>query len=33
VSDDNMSLADGKIVLSKEGADQLIKEIQKKIDK
>ena len=32
-SDDNLSLADGKIVLSKEGADQLIKEIQRKINK
>ena len=30
VSDDNMSLADGKIVLSKEGAEQLIQEIQRK---
>ena len=33
VSDDNMTLADGKIVLSKEGADQLIEEIQKKLNK
>ncbi|MBS8264187.1 AbrB/MazE/SpoVT family DNA-binding domain-containing protein [Mesobacillus boroniphilus] len=28
ISSDNMSLADGKIVLSKEGAEQLIKELQ-----
>ncbi|MGD6819068.1 AbrB/MazE/SpoVT family DNA-binding domain-containing protein [Metabacillus sp. 84] len=28
VSDDNMTLANGKLVLSKEGAEQLIQEIQ-----
>ncbi len=28
ISNDNMSLADGKIVLSKEGARQLAKELQ-----
>ncbi|MCM3575016.1 AbrB/MazE/SpoVT family DNA-binding domain-containing protein [Mesobacillus subterraneus] len=28
ISNDNMSLADGRIVLSKEGAEQLIKELQ-----
>ncbi len=28
ISNDNMSLAGGKIVLSKEGAEQLIKELQ-----
>lgn len=28
ISNDNMSLADGKIVLSKEGAEQLVKELQ-----
>lgn len=31
VSDDNMSLANGKLVLSKEGAEQLINEIQTKL--
>ena len=30
VSEDNFVLADGKIVLSKEGAQQLINEIEKK---
>jgi AbrB family transcriptional regulator, transcriptional pleiotropic regulator of transition state genes len=28
VSDDNMALAGGKLILSREGAEQLIKEIQ-----
>ena len=28
ISNENMSLANGKIVLSKEGAEQLIKELQ-----
>jgi AbrB family transcriptional regulator, transcriptional pleiotropic regulator of transition state genes len=28
ISNDNMSLANGRIVLSKEGAQQLIKELQ-----
>lgn len=28
ISSDNMSLANGRIVLSKEGAEQLIKELQ-----
>ena len=28
ISNDNMSLANGRIVLSKEGAEQLIKELQ-----
>ncbi|WP_079509105.1 AbrB/MazE/SpoVT family DNA-binding domain-containing protein [Mesobacillus jeotgali] len=28
ISNDNMSLANGKIVLSKEGAEQLVKELQ-----
>jgi AbrB family transcriptional regulator, transcriptional pleiotropic regulator of transition state genes len=28
ISNDNMSLADGKIILSKEGAEQLVKELQ-----
>ncbi|GAM13085.1 AbrB/MazE/SpoVT family DNA-binding domain-containing protein [Mesobacillus selenatarsenatis] len=28
ISNDNMKLADGKIVLSREGAEQLIKELQ-----
>lgn len=30
VTDENVSLADGKLVLSREGAEQLIKEIQEK---
>lgn len=33
VSDDNMTLADGNIVLSKEGAELLISEIQRRLDK
>ncbi|WP_197057419.1 AbrB/MazE/SpoVT family DNA-binding domain-containing protein [Pontibacillus halophilus] len=33
VSDDNMSLAGGKLVLSQEGAEELIKEIQSNMDK
>jgi transcriptional pleiotropic regulator of transition state genes len=28
VSDDNIKLADGKLILSREGADILLKEIQ-----
>ncbi|WLR57065.1 AbrB/MazE/SpoVT family DNA-binding domain-containing protein [Mesobacillus subterraneus] len=28
ISNDNMTLANGKIVLSKEGAEQLVKELQ-----
>ncbi|MCL6573468.1 MAG: AbrB/MazE/SpoVT family DNA-binding domain-containing protein [Bacillus sp. (in: Bacteria)] len=28
VSDDNMTLANGKLILSREGAEQLIQEIQ-----
>ncbi|MBO8157653.1 MAG: AbrB/MazE/SpoVT family DNA-binding domain-containing protein [Bacillaceae bacterium] len=32
VSDDNMTLADGKLVLSKEGAQQLMEEIQKRMN-
>ncbi|HZG60905.1 MAG TPA: AbrB/MazE/SpoVT family DNA-binding domain-containing protein [Anoxybacillus sp.] len=28
VSEDNLKLADGKIILSREGAEQLLKEIQ-----
>lgn len=28
ISNENMSLANGKIVLSKEGAEQLVKELQ-----
>lgn len=32
VSDDNLSLADGKIVLSPEGAELLINEIKRKLD-
>ncbi|RSD24447.1 AbrB/MazE/SpoVT family DNA-binding domain-containing protein [Mesobacillus subterraneus] len=28
ISNDNMSIADGKIILSREGAEQLIKELQ-----
>ncbi|MFD1021131.1 AbrB/MazE/SpoVT family DNA-binding domain-containing protein [Thalassobacillus hwangdonensis] len=31
VSDDNLSLANGKLVLSKEGAELLMKEIQSSI--
>lgn len=33
VSDDNMTLADGNIVLSKEGAELLINEIQRRLNK
>lgn len=33
VSDDNLSLLDGNLVLSPEGAEQLIAEIQKNINK
>ncbi|MRG88161.1 AbrB/MazE/SpoVT family DNA-binding domain-containing protein [Salinibacillus xinjiangensis] len=32
VSNDNISFADGKLVLSKEGAQQLLNEIKDKID-
>ncbi|WP_339252586.1 AbrB/MazE/SpoVT family DNA-binding domain-containing protein [Sporosarcina sp. FSL W8-0480] len=32
VSDDNLSLFDGKLVLSPEGAKQLLKEIEDKLD-
>ncbi|HLS08973.1 AbrB/MazE/SpoVT family DNA-binding domain-containing protein [Lentibacillus sp.] len=32
-SDDNFSLANGKIVLSPEGAEQLVEEIQSQLDK
>ncbi|MGA9225135.1 MAG: AbrB/MazE/SpoVT family DNA-binding domain-containing protein [Mesobacillus sp.] len=28
ISSDNLSLANGKVILSREGADQLIKELQ-----
>lgn len=30
VNDDNMSLADGKLILSHDGAQQLLEEIQRK---
>ncbi|MDL4839079.1 AbrB/MazE/SpoVT family DNA-binding domain-containing protein [Aquibacillus rhizosphaerae] len=33
VSDDNLSLADGKLVLSPEGAKSLIEEIQSRFNK
>ena len=33
VSDDNMTLADGNIVLSKEGAELLTNEIQRRLNK
>lgn len=33
VSDDNITLADGKLILSREGAEQLIKEIQDSFNK
>lgn len=33
VSDDNLSLLDGNLVLSPEGAEQLITEIQKNLNK
>ena len=32
VSDDNLTLAGGKLVLSREGAEQLIKEIQESFE-
>lgn len=31
VSDDNLKLADGKIILSREGAEQIIQEIQSQL--
>lgn len=31
VSDDNLSLADGKLILSREGAEMLLKEIQESL--
>ncbi|SFM51612.1 transcriptional pleiotropic regulator of transition state genes [Gracilibacillus orientalis] len=33
ISDDNFTLADGKLVLSPEGAQTLVDEIQNKLDK
>ncbi|MFC4389296.1 AbrB/MazE/SpoVT family DNA-binding domain-containing protein [Gracilibacillus marinus] len=33
ISDNNLTLADGKLVLSPEGANMLIEEIQKKLNK
>jgi len=33
VSDDNLSLIDGKLILSPEGAKQLIKEIEDSLKK
>ncbi len=33
ISDDNFTLADGKLVLSPEGAQSLIDEIQQKMNK
>ncbi|MFD2656086.1 MULTISPECIES: AbrB/MazE/SpoVT family DNA-binding domain-containing protein [Gracilibacillus] len=33
ISDDNFTLADGKLVLSPEGAQTLVDEIQKKLNK
>ncbi|QGH32635.1 AbrB/MazE/SpoVT family DNA-binding domain-containing protein [Gracilibacillus salitolerans] len=33
ISDDNFTLADGKLVLSPEGAKTLVNEIQRKLDK
>ncbi|MCT2534328.1 AbrB/MazE/SpoVT family DNA-binding domain-containing protein [Aquibacillus koreensis] len=33
VSDDNLSLADGKLVLSRDGAHTLLDEIQKQLNK
>ncbi len=33
VSDDNLSLANGKIVLSQEGAQQLLQEIESRLNK
>ncbi|WP_066185731.1 MULTISPECIES: AbrB/MazE/SpoVT family DNA-binding domain-containing protein [Gracilibacillus] len=32
ISDDNFTLANGKLVLSPEGAKELVEEIQKKLD-
>ncbi|OEH92618.1 AbrB/MazE/SpoVT family DNA-binding domain-containing protein [Bacillus solimangrovi] len=32
VSDDNMTLANGKLILSREGAEQIISEIQNRIN-
>ncbi|TCT18145.1 AbrB family transcriptional regulator [Melghiribacillus thermohalophilus] len=32
VSDDNMTLADGKLILSKEGAEQLLEEIKRRLN-
>jgi AbrB family transcriptional regulator, transcriptional pleiotropic regulator of transition state genes len=32
VSDDNLSLAGGKLILSREGAEQLIQEIEKNFE-
>ncbi|MDW0118674.1 AbrB/MazE/SpoVT family DNA-binding domain-containing protein [Sporosarcina thermotolerans] len=32
VSDDNLSLFDGKLILSPKGAKQLIKELEEKLD-
>ena len=31
VSDSNFTLADGKLILSREGAEQLLKEIQENL--
>lgn len=33
VSDDNLSLANGKLILSKEGAEQILNELQEYISK
>lgn len=33
VSDDNLSLANGKLVLSQEGAQQLLQEIESRLNK
>lgn len=33
VSDDNLSLADGKLVLSQKGAEELLQEIQSRLEK
>ena len=33
VSDDNLALANGKLILSKEGAEQIIEEIQSQMTK
>ncbi len=32
VSDDNLTLAGGKLILSREGAEQLLKEIQNQFE-